>query len=247
MINLQNDMFSAVEIEINSNCNMSCSYCPNSEYERIEQGEIDPLLFEEIMTQLKENNFKGRVSYHFYNEPLLSKNLNLFVSMTQKYLPSSTIVIYSNGTLLTKSRLLELFGLGVSAFLITKHEDVKKSYVFEKVYNSLEEEIQKRISYQGFEDVDLSNRAGLLEHIGQEDVSFVPCYIPSYLMVITLKGNVLPCYEDFNQSLAMGNVNDTKIIDIWNSEKYKNFRKVLKSKNGRKSNPTCENCSCVRF
>lgn len=247
MFKLPKERFSAIEIEINSNCNMSCTYCPNSGHERLEQGDMSPEQFEKIMVQLKEIDFKGRVSYHFYNEPLLSKNLNAFVKMTREYLPDCVIVIYSNGTLLTKSKLEDLFSIGVTSFYITKHEDVKKGYVFSKTYESLSEDFKKRIHYQGFNEIDFSNRAGLLDDIGSKDVSAIPCFLPLYLVVITLKGDVLPCYEDFYQKLSMGNINEDSLLNIWNSEKYVNFRNTLKNKNGRKTNDVCKNCSCIRF
>ncbi|OUR93628.1 hypothetical protein A9Q84_19355 [Halobacteriovorax marinus] len=247
MIELSKDQFSAVEIEINSNCNMSCSYCPNSGHARIEQGEMDPALFERIMVQLRDINFKGRISYHFYNEPLLCKNLDLFVQMTRGYLPACVIVIYSNGTLLTEKKMKSLLELGVTSFYITKHEDVKKGYVFAKTYDSLSPELRNKIHYQNFKEINFSNRAGILTDIATDDVSAIPCFLPLYLMVITLKGNILPCYEDFYQKLSMGNIHEEGILDIWNSKKYKDFRETLKKKNGRKSNETCKGCTCVRF
>jgi radical SAM protein with 4Fe4S-binding SPASM domain len=247
MFEIPKDRFSAVEIEINSNCNMSCSYCPNSEHERLEQGDMKPEQFEKIMRQLKEMNFLGRVSYHFYNEPLLSKNLDSFVKMTREYLPECVIVIYSNGTLLTEKRMIELLTIGVTSFFITKHEDVKKSYVFSKTFSLLSDDLKKRVDFQDFTQIDLSNRAGLLKDIDNGDVSSIPCFLPLYLVVITLKGNVLPCYEDFYQKLTMGNINDNSLLDIWNSEKYTSFRETLRSRNGRKSNNVCKDCSCVRF
>jgi radical SAM protein with 4Fe4S-binding SPASM domain len=240
-------MFSSVEIEINSDCNMSCTYCPNNEHQRIEKGEMDSDLFTSIMAQLKEIDYVGRISFHFYNEPLLAKNLNLFIQVTREYLPECVLVIYSNGTLLTERRLVELLDLGVTKFFITKHEDVKKAYVFEKTYKKLSKSLKSTIHYQDFTQIDYSNRAGLLKDVATEDVGATPCYLPLYLMVITLKGNVLPCYEDFYQTLSMGNVGDTNIMDIWNSKKYSEFRNELRRKNGRKTNDTCRNCTCVRF
>ncbi|WP_052590722.1 radical SAM/SPASM domain-containing protein [Halobacteriovorax marinus] len=247
MFKLSRGMFSVVEIEINSHCNMACSYCPNSEHERLEKGEMSTETFIRIMQQLKEIEFKGRVSYHFYNEPLLCKKLDEFVVLTKEFLPSCIIDIYSNGTLLTKKRLEKLFELGVDKFTITEHEGTKPGYIFKKVYKDLDEAQKKKVHFQGHEKLDLSNRGGLLEHLSTQDISSVPCYIPLYLVVITLNGNVLPCYDDFYQNHSMGNIHDQHIEEIWNSEKYNNFRKLLREKNGRKSNPVCEKCTCVRW
>ena len=67
-----------VEIEINSQCNRKCKYCPNSISERKHKGDMNFSLFLTIMKQLKEIKFEGRISFHFYGEPFLSKNLNSF-------------------------------------------------------------------------------------------------------------------------------------------------------------------------
>jgi 2-deoxy-scyllo-inosamine dehydrogenase (SAM-dependent)/8-amino-3,8-dideoxy-alpha-D-manno-octulosonate transaminase len=62
-------------------------------------------LFEKIINELAIIDFDGRISYHFYGEPLLDKRLPRFVSETRRRVPKSTTEIYSNGDFLT----LELF------------------------------------------------------------------------------------------------------------------------------------------
>ena len=53
---------------------------------------------------------------------------------------------------------------------------------------------------------------------------YKPCNIPFSSIFITPEGDVYPCL-----SVNMGNVKGKKIQDVLNSEKYKNFRKHLKS------------------
>lgn len=244
LTSLEIGLFSEIEFEISHKCNMACSYCPNSQYERVEQGEMTLELFEKVMKDLKKAGFSGRVSYHFYNEPLLSKDLDKFIQLTTKYLPTSNPYLFSNGTLLTKKRFDELKALGVKKFHITKHEDVKSNYVFDKTFQEISDEDKKNlVFYEDFTQVELSNRQGLLSHIAPVEQTWLPCFIPLRLVVVTLKGNVLPCYDDYLQKLEMGNVNDQSIIDIWNSEKYKRFREDLRLKKGREKYDTCKNCS----
>ena len=63
-----------IEIEINHDCNRACAYCPNSSLKRKNQGQMSERLFLRLLGQLKEIGYRGRISYHFYNEPLLSPN-----------------------------------------------------------------------------------------------------------------------------------------------------------------------------
>jgi sulfatase maturation enzyme AslB (radical SAM superfamily) len=62
-------MFRNVEMEINSTCNRSCWYCPDS-FARRPVGYMSDGLFRKIIAELAEMDFDGNVSYHFYGEPL---------------------------------------------------------------------------------------------------------------------------------------------------------------------------------
>lgn len=236
------DIFSAIEIEINHNCNRSCSYCPNSLFEREEKGEISLDLYKRLMKQLKEFGFKGRVSYDFYNEPLLCSNLDTIVKMTREHLKDVNIELYTNGTLLTKERICSLIEYGVSNFIVTKHEGIDR-YLFDDVYKNLDFETQEKIFYRKYQDVILTNRGGLLENVGEAvESALLPCYVPSSVVSVTVLGNVLPCFEDYHQVNVMGNISENHIMDIWNCDRYREFRDMLK-KCQRHKYQTCNKCN----
>lgn len=233
--------FNAVEIEINSRCNRSCSYCPNSVGERIEQGEMQPSTYLNIMKQLKAIEFKGRISYEFYNEPMLCKHFFDYVKMTKEYLPDCYVELYTNGTLLTLDSFNRLIELGVDFFVVTKHEEVK-NYCFDKTWLNLSPELKAKVRYQDHTELRKSNRGGLVNAGPEKIQPLLPCYIPDQIVTITLLGNVLPCFEDFYQKNVMGNVNNDQLIDIWNSDKYKNFRYELRKALRHKHTP-CSTCN----
>ena len=60
---------------------------------------------------------------------------------------------------------------------------------------------------------------------------------------MTLRGNgdVLPCCSFYAPSLVFGNWKDTPLIDIWNSEKMKELRRIHKRGEYYK-NPVCKAC-----
>jgi radical SAM protein with 4Fe4S-binding SPASM domain len=241
--NIERGLFSEIEFEISHKCNMACEYCPNGDHQRIEKGDMDISLFEKVMYELREVGFNGRVSYHFYNEPLLSKKFNTFVKLTKKYLPQSISYLFSNGTLLNQKKFDELIELGVDKFHITKHKGVNSSYAFDQVYRSLPEKYSDRVLFQDYTQIELSNRGGILPINASQSMERLPCFIPLRLVVITLEGHVLPCYDDYFQKLSMGNVRENNIIDIWNSSKYQNFRSEIRNKGGRRNFETCSLCS----
>lgn len=233
--------FITVEIEINHNCNLSCPYCPNSLSKRVESGMMSPLFFEKIMQQLKEMDYKGKILYHFYNEPLLHPRLAELVSISKKILPDSKSEIYTNGIYLNLKKITELKNAGVDKFTVTKHLGVNYE-ALEKVWSNLEEKETVRI--MDHTELIYTNRGGVVNY-GKElsdNLQKRPCYIPTSTTIITLDGNVLGCYEDYHQKNIMGNMQAEHIKDIWLNEKYTMFRNDLK--NGKRLKyEVCKTCN----
>ncbi|MEK6577802.1 MAG: SPASM domain-containing protein [Bdellovibrionota bacterium] len=221
------DLFTAIEIEINHACNRRCVYCPNSILSRKNTGEMDPALFGKIISELSEISYSGRVSFHFYNEPLLHSDLEGVVQMTRRNLPLASIEVYSNGTLMTYDKFQALLNSGVDQFIITRHKNEKK-YIFQEIYDSLTELEKEKVDFRGFEQIRLTNRGGLIPTLKKTHLIHTPCQIPWLVLVVTLDGNVLPCFEDYEEKLVMGNIRNQKLMDIWRTPRYHSFRNELK-------------------
>jgi len=235
-------LFSMIEVEINSHCNRSCWYCPNSIAQRKESGEMDPRVYQTLMEQLRSIEFSGRISYHFYGEPLLCNNLDLFVEMTREYIPRAKPILYTNGDLLDVDRLKKLKALGIRKFIVTQHAGPKSA--FQNTYEQLDEEHRQSVVYLKHTDLVLSNRGGILPKIPPLQDNRQVCMVPSCLVVVTVRGNVLPCFEDFYQHYVMGNIMEEHIADIWNNEKFRLFRQNLREGH-RDRSIICKNCNNV--
>lgn len=235
------DLLKMVEIEVNHHCNKTCSYCPNSVAERKNTGEMSEELFLKLMNDLVDMGYEGSISYEFYNEPMLAKKIMWFVETTRKYLPKSFIFFYSNGTLLSREKFLKLNELGVDRFIITKHEKTPH-LLFEKVYEQLDEDLKKKVQFQHHTELKLTNRGGTVKAGPDEIPALTPCYLPSFLAVITVNGNVLPCFEDFHEEQVMGNIEKNHLNDIWTNEKFTHFRTQLK-RGQRHLHSPCKNCN----
>jgi len=222
--------FKAVEIEINHACNMACSYCPNSVEKRVEKGVMPLEQVAHIFKELAAIGFSGRVSPHFYNEPLVHPKFKEIVKLSKEILPKSPFVVHSNGSLLDKEKLRELIKVGVDKFIITEHEEGQKNFNhFQNIMNDLGEEDLSKVVFQKYSDISLFNRGGVIPEVGDTvNTNLLPCEIPANILTITVKGNVLPCFEDFRQELVMGNIFEQKLLSIWENEKYSQFRKDLK-------------------
>lgn len=51
-----------------------------------------------------------------------------------------------------------------------------------------------------------------------------PCVYPWSSMTIASSGKVIACAEDYNESLVLGDVMKESLVNIWNGEKYREFR-----------------------
>lgn len=239
-------IFHEVDIEINHSCNRTCWYCPNEKFSRKEKGEMSETLFLEILYQLKQKAYAGKICFHFYNEPLLCSNLNLFVKLTKQHLPKCFLELVSNGMLLSRKHLVELSEIGIDKFTITKHHDVKE-IPLDSFFDNLDPSTKAKVKYGLSEKLNLTNRAGLIDLPEDKKLPLSrPCFIPSCMLVITVKGNVLACYEDYEQKSEMGNVLEKNIFDIWNSDHYLNFREDLK-KGHRHKYKLCQNCDNLKM
>jgi radical SAM protein with 4Fe4S-binding SPASM domain len=67
-----------------------------------------------------------------------------------------------------------------------------------------------------------------------------PCTFPWYAMVICHDGTVTPCPQDFHAHLALGNVREATLAEIWNGAKYRELRRRLAA--DVDSLPLCRKC-----
>ena len=66
------------------------------------------------------------------------------------------------------------------------------------------------------------------------------CFYPFYQLLVDFDGGVLLCNHDWDKRLILGNVKETSVLDIWNSEKYKEIRGNLA--NANRNHSPCNRC-----
>jgi len=227
------ELFSVVEIETCSVCNLRCSYCPNSISERgllKNRQQMDESLFFQIIDELSEMEFSGEIHPHFYNEPLLDERLGRFVKYICKKLPDTEVVIFTNGIFLTVEKYQELVMAGVGRFNITRHtptdpptvlsvlkyRDAKGSQGIELAYN------RSGIDH----GQNIFNRGGLIPITKVVD-PMMHCDWPSNILTINNEGDVLLCCNDYFGSYRVGNLKGSSILSIWNQQHNKKLRDYL--------------------
>ena len=236
-------MFRVVELEVNSMCNRTCGYCPNVSAKR-PLGYMEPALFEKIIGELGDINFDGRISYHFYGEPLLDKRLPDFVEFSKKRVPKGSTEIYSNGDFLTLELFREYLRRGLDNFLITQHDNCMPSNL-QHLMDNINEEEKKHITIRFAKDRYMINRSGLITSF---DVPVEPlkaaCDWPLTTMVITMDGNVVLCCNDYFETEIIGNVKERSLTEVWTSERFEAFRRAL-SRGDRSVSKLCVDCDYV--
>lgn len=204
-----------VEIEVNRRCNRRCSYCPNSLDDwRQPEERIEDALFHRIIVMLAEINFSGRLSFHFFNEPLLHPWIEDLVRIARTSLPLAYIVLYTNGDLLDECRYQRLLAAGIDHFLVTRHGwDKYPERPFQFVQHP--------------DNFALSGRGGTIANVSAP--LEIACYGPSEMMVVTVIGDVVLCHEDANRTYVMGSLDRQELAEVWESEAFVVARQKLEA------------------
>lgn len=228
--------FTMVEVEVNSRCNRQCRYCPNSTI--LPNGTLPELMpdavFCQVLAELSRIGYEGRMSFHFYGEPLLHPNILEIVHAVSERLPRVRQVLYTNGDYLSDGIYEALVRNGVERFIVTSHDG---------------HHIPARPSQVVLlpSDLVLTNRGGSVS-VGtpprvHQPLS-IPCFAPSSLLVVTVTGDVLLCYEDAQRKQRMGNICQEHVEDIWFGERFSTVR-ALVAAGRRNATPVCEVCNNV--
>ncbi len=116
----------AIDLETNSDCTRDCHYCARD-------SSLDDILQEDtvhdLIDQLVDWEFKGRLSFHSFNEPLTDERILGFYQYASEYLSKTQIEVFTNGDLLTPRLLEDLLDIGVDRIYVTNHEPTPQAQV----------------------------------------------------------------------------------------------------------------------
>ncbi len=179
-------LFVSALIETYGYCNRSCAFCFNSKrFPDRDTGIMKENLWIKIIDELSSLHYTGRISPHFYGEPLMDKRMPQLIAYARKKCPESYILIATNGDILTEPLLLQLVEKGVNQFTVTNYDDIEKDHL-----RKLSEKYSSYITYRSYQDITLKNRAGTIFNNRDTSISRA-CLRPSRQLVINWKGNIL--------------------------------------------------------
>ena len=256
-------LFSWIEFSLVGLCNRRCDFCPWSDPEWRSShvpniaGNDDVLhlpieVYEGIMKDLNKVGFKGGIIYSAFSEPFLYKHLEEVIKISKEQCPESRIEVVTNGDFLTIDKLNAFFEAGLTRIDVSVYDGPDKVKPFEdlRVEAGLNKEqfhIRERwyAPEEHFGIGALSNRAGanIMPEINVNKLNTSlkrKCFYPFYQLIVDFDGAVLLCNHDWDKRLILGNVKETSILNIWNSEKYKEVRENLA--NANRNHSPCNRC-----
>jgi len=174
------------------------------------------------------------MSFHFYGEPLLHPDLTALVRCVTVHLPNVRQVLYTNGDLLTEELYAELRTSGIKRFIVTSHDN-----------RPISERPDQVVLFPS--ELNLTNRGGTVE-VGNPPSVRQPlaasCFVPSSILIVTVTGEILLCYEDARRTECMGNIVDEHIEDIWFGNRFQRIRNQL-AKGDRTAASVCTLCNNI--
>ncbi|AGB82753.1 arylsulfatase regulator (Fe-S oxidoreductase) [Serratia sp. FGI94] len=230
------DIFTALDFEINSQCNLKCSYCPTSFNGGRGVNYMPEEVFRKAIDDLSAINYKGRISPHFFGEPLLDQRLPELMAYARKKLPNAEIIIHTNGLLLDKELYDRCMQAGVSGFLVTKHtKNLPK-----KLTSMVDSDYVKHgeIKIRSLDGLTLFNRGGTVKP--KKERKMKHCHYVSDEISITYTGEVV-CTNDYHITHSFGNVKEQSLLEIWHSEDFRRLRKEVRQ--GKFTLPMCRKCA----
>lgn len=226
----------SLAIEITTHCNRTCYYCPQS-VDRLKPRRIELRTYLRILDRIQEAKWSGPLDFHFYNEPLLEKDLESLIRIARAICPKTVPRIFSNGDGLTERRMLDLIDAGVVNFNITRHPPYTEEW--DARIEHLAKQYPQYLQWRCIEETPLSNRTGIVEphHLQNLDAG---CFAPSVCLHIDIDGQYLFCCCDYHRRHVMGNVREDSVVAAWNNPVFKKVRLEV-----NRGNPTIDICrSC---
>ena len=197
------------------------------------------------LNELSEADFKGLVSFHFYNEVFTDKRIFELFEKCQELGLNNYLV--TNGDFLTVENVERLSQYNIKEFTLSLYDSMDRAD-FEK---RSKDYIQKfKLDQYDWELIilnggeDFTNRAGYVEHTEEKYELPVKAACSKIVKKIDVRydGEVVMCCLDYYGLHSIGNIAEENIIDIWYSDKRRNQLTDL-AQGKRENYKLCSGCS----
>lgn len=235
----------SIEIETINRCNGSCSFCPvNYKDDPRDFKLMKESLFFNIIEQLKNMNYKGRMQLFSNNEPLMDKRIFDFAKEAKLALPDNHFSFFTNGTLLNLEKFNKLIQY-CDTFCIDIYyketEDIPENIKPIVDLCIEEKELQSKVKINFICSTAIrNNRGGQSKNRKKTYELKCPCILPYKQLIIRPDGKISLCCNDALGMHTLGDLTKDKIIDVWNNNEFNKVRDLLKD--SRNKIEMCKSC-----
>lgn len=240
-------IFESVEIETINRCNGTCSFCPINKYDDTRVlHKMSDKLFYNIIDQLSEMDYRGRIALFSNNEPFIDERICEFAEYTKQKLPNACKIIFTNGTLVKEEIFNKIIKyIDVFNFDIYYDKSVKEEIPDEVrniiIHNLNNEAIKQKVMIQTINRSALrNNRGGQSKNRSKIYKVYSSCMLPFIQMIIRPNGETSLCCNDALGKNSLANLEKETIVEAWNNENYKAIR--AKMKDTRQNIEMCKLC-----
>ncbi len=238
------ELFHSILIETRNVCNRQCWFCKFGQERRdpdVLQMDWDTI--RGILANLRDLDYRGRISWYNINEPLMDRRIVEIVSTTRQYCPNAFLSLATNGDLLTAENYRQLREAGLDALGVSIYDDRTAGRV-----GQFADPQMVLMDMRGAGPGRLDNRGG---NVQQDPNAFetqrsqhidAPCERPSTMMVVNPAGQVVLCCADLYSDVVMGDVRQQRLEAIWHNGEFTRYRRTL-AESGRRTLPLCAKCS----
>lgn len=258
-------LFNTLCLEITARCNRKCKFCPVA-YNTRPDERMDMDTISKVLRELAELNYKGRIEFYIYNEPVKDLDHLLWsLDVARELLPRACLMIATNGDYFKSGKdLNQLYEYGLNQLLINCYSsglyekrlkwieelppDVERDGNIYSVMSSKKKTVQmldkSKPEEFGTGIFRLVNRAGNIQAFmpALEEPVERMCVKPFRLLNINWRGDALVCCQDYHGEVSYGNVKESTLVNLWNHPVMNTYRQHLLNKD--RSLPMCRSCDC---
>ena len=237
------DLFKAILIETRAHCNRKAGLGMFDPERQDAHGmEMDWSTIRRVLANLRDLDYRGRISWHGVNEPLQDPRIFDIVAESRDACPDAFLSLMTNGDLLTADAYDRLKPF-VDMIGVSVYDEAVRARVGRFADGQM-----KMIDMRGIQPCRFENRAALMRRQAEEwrhdrlTNSDKSCERPSFMMQVKSSGKVALCCSDAQGDVEMGNVRYQRLEDIWYGDRFTNYRRTLAAE-GRRNLPLCRNCA----
>lgn len=238
------NLFNHIEIETINRCNGGCVFCPvNAKNDPRKFASMREELFHKIITELAQMNYDGKIALFSNNEPFLDERIIEFHKYAREKLPQARFVLFTNGTLLTLDKFIEIIDYLDELVIDNYNQDLELIPNSKKIVQYCEEHdaLKNKVTVviRKINEV-LSTRGGTAPNAREVAYPNAKCILPFKQIVIRPDGKVSLCCNDPLGKSTLGDLTKESILEVWMGEKFKEVRRALNI--GRGELKHCEHC-----